>query len=151
MKTPEFGEPGRAPVTERPAAYALLRDEKGIAAVRAAGGHLFLPGGGVRPGETPEGAVVRESMEECRMTVECVRRFSEAIQHFTARGDGVRYRSPMSFIECRCLGKEEGDGEHEFVWLEEDPGPDAFAHDAHRWAFDEFRAARLRLSGPGTP
>ena len=146
MTIPVFGHTDDAPHRERPASYALLAGEKGIAVVRAADGALFLPGGGRRPGESPEDAVVRELMEECRMSVECVGAFASAVQRFLARRDGLRYRSSMTFVECRLLGVEEGEGEHELLWLAEDPGRGAFAHEAHHWAFGEFLAA---TRGPG--
>ena len=55
--------------TPRPSAYALIADgSRRIAAVRTGAG-VFLPGGGIEPGETPEVAAARETLEECGVVV----------------------------------------------------------------------------------
>jgi 8-oxo-dGTP pyrophosphatase MutT (NUDIX family) len=49
----------------RPSAYGVLEDQAGrLAIVRSRDG-VFLPGGGVDAGETPEEAILREALEEC--------------------------------------------------------------------------------------
>jgi 8-oxo-dGTP pyrophosphatase MutT (NUDIX family) len=62
---PEFGRPHTAPrIVERRAAYAVIADDAGhVLAVRTERG-LFLPGGGVEPGETPAQGLEREIGEE---------------------------------------------------------------------------------------
>jgi len=67
---PHFGTrpAGRRSVV-RPSAYAFLQDRAGrLAVVRAIDG-VFLPGGGLEDGETPEAAVGREALEECGLVV----------------------------------------------------------------------------------
>jgi 8-oxo-dGTP diphosphatase len=63
---PEFGvrQPDMV-YRERPGACAVIRgaDDR-LAFVSSKGGRLFLPGGGLRPGEPPEDALLREIIEE---------------------------------------------------------------------------------------
>jgi 8-oxo-dGTP pyrophosphatase MutT (NUDIX family) len=50
---------------ERPGAYAIIRRADGrLALVCGEARRFFLPGGGVRPGERPEDALLREIIEE---------------------------------------------------------------------------------------
>jgi 8-oxo-dGTP diphosphatase len=63
---PEFGV--RLPdvvYQERPGAYAIIRRADGrLTLVCGEARRLFLPGGGVQPGERPEDALLREIIEE---------------------------------------------------------------------------------------
>ena len=70
VEIPRFGEPvAGQPYLVRPSAYAVVRDESGaIAVVRTSEG-VFLPGGGIDPGESAERAAVRETREECAIDV----------------------------------------------------------------------------------
>lgn len=104
---PQFGDSNTQNAVDRPAAYALLRTTEGIAVVRTATGALFLPGGGMQEGETPEATVLRELLEECRIEAAALGRHVEAVQFFTVR-DGTAYRSHMFFIECRLVRAREG-------------------------------------------
>jgi 8-oxo-dGTP diphosphatase len=63
------------PVRQRLAAYALITDDAGrVLLTRHSDrgkhpGKWLLPGGGVKPGEHPEAAVIREVREEAGLTV----------------------------------------------------------------------------------
>ena len=143
MSLPLFGRPRRRPTLDRPAAYALLATDDGVAVVLTDEGELFLPGGGLLDGETPEDAVVREVMEECGLHVVCDARWAEAIQHFTARDGRRDYRSHMVFIECRLAATGRAPGEHPTLWLTEMPARRRFVHEAHAWVLQDYLASRL--------
>jgi 8-oxo-dGTP diphosphatase len=143
MNVPVFGATDAQPVIDRPAAYALLRTNRGVAVVLAEDGRLFLPGGGLLDGESPEEAVMREVMEECGLAVLCDKRYAEAVQYFTAR-DGRHYRSHMVFVICcaKATGTDAGFGEHTTLWLTEMPAQLQFAHAAHAWALRTYVGPR---------
>jgi 8-oxo-dGTP diphosphatase len=75
---------------QRTAAYAVVRDPSGrVLLVRASprsdlAGHWFLPGGGLRHGESPAEAVRRELLEETGLRVQ-----SAAVRPLTAAGDVI--------------------------------------------------------------
>src|SRR5215475_15141936 len=68
----------------RRAVYAVIRDSDGrVAAVRSRG-NLFLPGGGIEAGESPEHALMREVEEECAQQLHIAGKIGEALQYFYA-------------------------------------------------------------------
>ena len=66
----------------RRAVYAVIRDSEGRVATVQEHGHLWLPGGGIEGGETPEQALVREVEEECAQRLQIVEKIGEALQYF---------------------------------------------------------------------
>jgi 8-oxo-dGTP pyrophosphatase MutT (NUDIX family) len=79
--TPQiFGSPvGGVTYEKRIAAYAVIRNPAGaVAAVQTPAGY-WLPGGGTRPGETPEETVVREVREEFGHALRLIGTIGEAV------------------------------------------------------------------------
>jgi 8-oxo-dGTP pyrophosphatase MutT (NUDIX family) len=78
--TPIFGSPvGGVTYEKRIAAYAVIRNPAGaVAAVQTLAGY-WLPGGGTRPGETPEETVVREVREEFGHALRLIGTIGEAV------------------------------------------------------------------------
>jgi 8-oxo-dGTP diphosphatase len=65
-----------ATYVRRPSVYAVITNGAGqVAVVRTAQG-VFLPGGGIERGETPEQAVLREALEECRLDIRLLSRLT---------------------------------------------------------------------------
>jgi 8-oxo-dGTP pyrophosphatase MutT (NUDIX family) len=127
--------------TMRPCAYGLVRDTAGrVAVVRAPDG-VFLPGGGLEPGETPEAAVIREALEECGWRVRVGRRVAVAVQLTPS------FEKPSSFYEIEILhdtgaALEPG---HTTLWLAPADAAQALFHESHAWALQQFASA------PGHP
>ena len=85
---PEFGV--RRPdvvYRERPRAYAVIRgaDDR-LAFVSGQGGRLFLPGGGMQPGEPPKDALLREIIEEIGWRAHILERIGRAAQFLAGEG-----------------------------------------------------------------
>jgi 8-oxo-dGTP diphosphatase len=75
--------------------------------VRLAGYHEF-PGGKLLPGESPEAAAVRESLEETGLAVEPVARLQSV--------DDAAAKLQLHFIACRIQG-EAGEPNAPFRWI----------------------------------
>jgi 8-oxo-dGTP diphosphatase len=86
---PEFGV--RLPdvvYQERPGGYAIIRRADGwLAFVCGKAGRLFLPGGGVQPGERPEDALLREIIEEIGWRAHILDRVGRATQFLAVAGE----------------------------------------------------------------
>ena len=142
-RVPVFGtrEPG-VDYAVRPSAYALFSDATGrLAAVRTPLG-VFLPGGGIDPGETPAAAVVREVEEECGLVVR-VGAWTAAAVHFVwSPGDRCHYEKWSTFVDAAVVGPGAPpvEADHELVWLPPDGAAAAMAHESHGWAVRQWMA-----------
>jgi 8-oxo-dGTP diphosphatase len=118
--------------SEREAAYAVILDaDRRVAAVRARRG-LFLPGGGIEAGESPEEALLRESLEECGRPLEIIRPIGQAIQY--GYEDDGPLRARHRFFEARFQDAPAGPAEYPLSWLHIDEACGWFRHVSHVWA-----------------
>jgi len=69
---------------QRPGAYAVILDGQGKFAAVKGQDKIFLPGGGVDPGESLEETLTREVREECACEVVIGRYLGGAIQYFVS-------------------------------------------------------------------
>lgn len=132
---PTFGEavPGREYVA-RPGAYGLFVDDAGrlLVARDRVTGELFLPGGGLEPGEDDLTALHRELAEELALTIATVGRcVARATEYFTGPRN---WRKEMAFYPI-TLGPTLPDvvPEHEALWLPVDEAAMRLEPFAHRW------------------
>ena len=87
---PQFGvrRPG-VRSSERPGAYAIIRASGDrLALVPGKCRRLFLPGGGMRPGEHPGDALLREIVEEIGWRARILDTIGRATQFVATEGEG---------------------------------------------------------------
>ena len=115
---------------ERAGAYGVIRNESGIFAIVRKPDGLFLPGGGLHSGESPEEALRREVIEETGYESVILNSIGAATQ-FTRK-----YRKIGHFFLARLTGKvmEPTEDDHELVWLSGDDAIRQMKHEYHAWA-----------------
>jgi len=131
---PKFGkrEEGRV-YTLRPAAYGVILDANGSLACVGESSGLFLPGGGMRNGETPEETLAREVREECAFEVSITGRLGSAVQYFVS-GAGVAYRLEASFFRAQFGAAVSSPPELELRFISKADAAQRLFHECHRWA-----------------
>jgi 8-oxo-dGTP diphosphatase len=117
----------------REAAYVVILDDVRRVACVAEESGLFLPGGGLEPGEDAVRAVHREVAEECGRALEIIAPLPSAIQFFvTLRGEP--YELHASFFLGRFGDLLDAPAQHALSWLPVEPESPPFYHECHRWA-----------------
>jgi 8-oxo-dGTP diphosphatase len=117
----------------RRAVYAVVRDSEGRVATIQEHGHLWLPGGGLEGGETPEQALLREVEEECAQRLQIVEKIGEALQYFYASSEDTYFAMHVLFYAGTFLGQTSEQAVNPVVWvLPDDRTP--FFHASHLWA-----------------
>jgi 8-oxo-dGTP diphosphatase len=117
----------------------LIWDAHGRVAVVKAPDGLFLPGGGIDEGESPEDALIREALEECGWSVRVGEWRGRAVQ-FALSGDGqVFYEKRCEFFDIVI----EREGEplepgHETLWVTLEEARTWLKHESHAWAIEQF-------------
>ncbi|MDQ6830606.1 MAG: NUDIX domain-containing protein [Gemmatimonadota bacterium] len=124
----------------RPSAYAIIADENGrLAVVRTPEG-IFLPGGGIDPGETPAQAAVREAREECGLVVRARSWSVRAVQLSFSKAEDQHFEKQCTFLDAAIDGPPAAgiEADHELVWLTPAAAAETLSHDSHSWAVDAF-------------
>ena len=139
IEIPTFGEyVDGVDYKPRPGSYAIVIREDGlIATVRTPKG-LFLPGGAVEPGETPEQAATRETEEETGLIIRITRHLGRADELVYKRSSGKYFRKECEFFLAEVLSSAGVRIEDDHV-LEWHPRYDAernLTHQSQVWALD---------------
>lgn len=145
MPGPVFGSPeAGVAYARRAAAYAVVFDAARRVACVTEGSGLYLPGGGLEPGEDDAAAVTREVAEECGCALEAIERLGAATQ-FHRTADGAAYELHASFFRAR-FGAALGGAQLVVEWRATAPALPPFFHACHAWAveraLDEWGADR---------
>jgi len=145
----EFGvrEPDMV-YSERPGAYAVIcgADDR-LAFVLGKGGRLFLPGGGLRPGEPPQDALLREIIEETGWRARILDRIGRATQFLAVAGEGC-FAIRAIYFRARLIERVTTGWECDIVWLPATTATASLARQSDAWAIS--RALDRDAILPGT-
>ena len=141
---PVFGHrPTDTHTVVRPSAYALVTDGNGgVAVVRTPHG-LFLPGGGIEPGETPRETIIREVREECGLDVQLGSWAVHAIDFIYSTEERTHFEKHSTFIDARSSGSDIAahESDHELQWVAPSAAIASLSHASHRWAVERGMSA----------
>ena len=87
----------------RPGAYGVILLGRGLLLTREPEGALALPGGGIDPGETPEAALRRETLEETGWIVRPLRRVALMRRFDWIEAEDRHAEKVMWFLLARAL------------------------------------------------
>ncbi|MEP7343420.1 MAG: NUDIX domain-containing protein [Acidobacteriota bacterium] len=118
---------------QRPGAYAVILDGQGKFAAVKGQDKIFLPGGGVDPGESLEETLAREVREECACEVVIGRYLGSAVQYFVS-SSGEHWEFQCSYFEAQFGAALDSQPEHELCWLDVADAHKLLAHEVHGWA-----------------
>ena len=138
---PVFGSPPvDAPAVVRPSAYGIVIDAAvNVAVVRTPQG-LFLPGGGIEPGETSRAAVVREVLEECGLAVRVGSWTVRAVDFVYSPTEQTHFEKRSTFVDAHASGPRIAPQEpdHVLEWIPPRTAAASLAHPSHRWAVEQW-------------
>lgn len=143
---PVFGQPPSGTrVRIRPSAYAILRNDRGEFAIVRSREGIYLPGGGMDPGETPHETVIRETLEECGLLIRIGSWTAIAIQFAWSEAEQIHFEKHSTFVDATILGAETShlEPDHEVLWVDADRACELLTHESHGWAVKELEKIRF--------
>ncbi len=126
--------------TERPGGYAFIQNQlRELAVVKTPNG-MFLPGGGVDPGEAIEDGLRRELREEIGFELQTARLIVQAVQYHWSEHYRSYFKKIGSFFEVEGVRPPNAklEKDHSLLWL---PGPEierVLTQEFQRWAASVF-------------
>lgn len=143
MSTPfrEFGTklPGINYV-DRPGAYAFLKDANGRLGIIQTGAGLFLPGGGMDPGEDAISGLRRELYEEIGYTLVSAIPKGQAAQYHWSAFYSEYFRKIGTFFDvvATAPAQSQFQDEHELIWLDRAQAAVKLTQEFQRWAVTDL-------------
>lgn len=125
---------------ERSGVYAVIRDARHRIAALRVGTVFFLPGGGSEPGETPQGTLHREMMEECGCAIRILTELGQATEYIYARNEGVYYQIRSTFFEAMFIDSQvqHVTDDHMLVWLSAAEAIRSLQRQSQAWAVGQL-------------
>jgi len=137
MTIPQFGSPrpGRDH-KPRPGAYAVVFDRDGRLLVVEEDGRLYLPGGGLDPGETPEQALAREFVEETGYTIAIRGELGRANEYVADETPNTAFNKHCFFFTVTLTGGTAvpAIASNKPSWMDLAEALKKLNNEAHRWA-----------------
>ena len=109
--------------------------------VRTAEG-VFLPGGGVEPGESAEAAARRETGEECAFDVTIDAEVGRAADIVWSKKESTCFEKRCVFFSGTVAAPVDRPPEHEVLWLRPTDALAMITREGHAWAVQKWAASR---------
>jgi 8-oxo-dGTP diphosphatase len=130
-------------VLRESACVLAIRTDGCLAVVRTSQG-IFLPGGGIESGETPQQAIRREALEECGLAIQPGAWVLRAIQFVYSEPEKTYFEKRCIFLDAVIVGSDSTQCEvdHELVWAGAEEAARILSHESQRWAVEQWRAGQ---------
>jgi 8-oxo-dGTP diphosphatase len=142
---PVFGERAAgADYVVRASAYGVVEGVWGLLALVRTPRGVYLPGGGMEAGETPEGAVEREALEECGLLVRAGAWRARAVQFTYPEDEQTHFEKYCVFVGAAVVGCEGrgAEDDHQLFWADPAEAARLLTHESQRWAVTRWMSAQ---------
>ena len=138
-----FGVPPEGTsATIRPSAYAVIENDRGQFAVVRTPEGIYLPGGGMDPGETPADTAIRETLEECGLSIRVGSWTRAAVQFAWSEANRKHFEKRCTFVDATVIGPDTSrlEADHELLWVDRDRACELLTHESHAWVIKSWSA-----------
>lgn len=136
-----FGVPVAGVVyKDRPGAYAFIKNSSGELAVVATTMGLFLPGGGLEPGEDELIGLKREVFEEIRFEIIRATLVVRSAQYHWSEFYQQHFKKIGAFfaVEAKPPAIQKCQSEHSLIWMKPEQAATKLSQEFQRWAVQKF-------------